>query len=137
MTDQHEIERMAPALGRDAAERIDPDRVTERVLARLRRAGAEEVSVVGWPRTAWLRAAAVAAVLIGGGLVMREVGAGPGTGAGIEPIGPYALDELSSTELDEVLDSLTDEAPVADVIQAGFFELDETQLQELLRQMEG
>ena len=57
----------------------------------------------------------------------------PEPAAVIAPI----LGDLSADELTEVFDSLSIEAPVHETVAVGFEDLNEAQLQELLRLMEG
>ena len=128
---ERDIERAAAELGSDV--HIDVEQTAQRVVERLREAP---------PRAAWwqgravLRAAAAVAVLvIGGVLVDRAIDSSPaGDGAIALPGG---LEELSTTGLTEVLDSLDLFTPASEFIPSSFNELDEEQLRTLLAAMEG
>ena len=77
--------------------------------------------------------AAAVAILAGAGLVTRAVLLErPPTAALMAPW----LSELSAEELHEVLDSMAFEAPVPRDLAVGLTDLTETQLRELLAQME-
>jgi len=134
--DEHQIERVAKVLGDRAAERLDVERVAGAVVARLR----ADHAAVPRPARLWrrapmvLRLAAALAVLVTGGVLVRgalENGAEPA--AIIAPI----LRDLSADELTEVFDSLGVEAPVHESVAVGLESLNEAQLRELLRLMEG
>lgn len=135
--DEHQIERVAKAMGARAADRLDVDRVAAAVVARLRadRAYATRPKRVWWTAPVVLRLAAALAVLVTGGVLVRGVlenGSGPAAGM-IAPI----LRDLSADELTEVFDSLAIEAPVHDGVAIGLESLNEAQLNELLRLLEG
>ena len=130
---ERDIEEIAPHLGSDAAARVDLDRVAERVVAELR---AKPAPVVWWRSTAVLRAAAVGAVLLTGGLaVERLVIDRPASVVAL--VTPVGLEECSSAELAEVLDSLDQMTPVYELVPASLDDLDETELGDLLAAMEG
>ena len=137
---EQRIEQLARGLGDRAAERLDVETVVSGVLRRLRAGGGgveERRSGLlrGRGRTL-LRIAAALAVLAGGGLVARgalERGAVATTSAVPAPV----LVGLSTDELEEVFDSLAVEAPVHEFAAGGLESLTETQLRDLLQQMEG
>ena len=130
---ERDIEEIAPHLGLDAAERVDLDRVAERVVAELR---AKPAPVAWWRSTAVLRAAAVVAVLVTGGVVVdRLVIDRPASVAQV--VTPVGLEEFSTAELAEVLDSLDQMTPVYELVPASLDDLDETELRDLLAAMEG
>lgn len=130
---ERDIEEIAPHLGSDAAARVDLDRVAERVAAELR---AKPAPVVWWRSTAVLRAAAVGAVLLTGGLAVdRLVIDRPASVVAL--VTPVGLEEFSSAELTEVLDSLDQMTPVYELVPASLDDLDETELGDLLAAMEG
>lgn len=82
-----------------------------------------------------LRLAAAVAVLVTGGVLVREAlenGSEPAA-VMIAPI----LRDLSADELMEVFDSLGVEAPVHEGVAIGLESLNEAQLNELLRLLEG
>ncbi len=77
----------------------------------------------------------MAVLVTGGVLVDRAIdNTGAGDGALALPVG---LEELSTTGLTEVLDSLDLFTPASEFIPASFDELDEEQLRALLTAMEG
>ncbi|MBI2401173.1 MAG: hypothetical protein HYW06_07440 [Gemmatimonadetes bacterium] len=135
--DEHQIERVAKALGARAADRLDVDRLAAGVVARLRadRATVRRPARVWWSSPAMLRLAAAVAVLVTGGVLVREA-----LENGSEPaavmIAPV-LRDLSADELMEVFDSLGVEAPVHEGVAIGLESLNEAQLNELLRLLEG
>ena len=130
---ERDIEEIAPHLGSDAAARVDLDRVAERVAAELR---AKPAPVVWWRSTAVLRAAAVGAVLLTGSLAVdRLVIDRPASVVAL--VTPVGLEEFSSAELAEVLDSLDQMTPVYELVPASLDDLDETELGDLLAAMEG
>jgi hypothetical protein len=129
-----DIERLAKHAGRDAARRIDADRVVERVLGRLRESGREPIVARSRPLR-WLQIAAAVVVLVAGGVVMRA-----GLTTSESEVGfpvPLAWEELNAAEWDEVLDSLSYHAPMDTyVTTTTLYDLTEDQLRELLNQME-
>ncbi|HEX9581619.1 MAG TPA: hypothetical protein VF970_11000 [Gemmatimonadales bacterium] len=135
--DEHDLERVAQHLGERTASRIDADRVAARVLHRLHTEPVERRSLVGrWfagtPMV--VRLAAVLALVVSAGLVTRR--------ATLDREPPIALvapllPELSMDELHEVLDSLALEAPLPEDLAVGLIDLTESELQELLKRMEG
>ena len=134
--DEHQLERLATTLGARAADRLDVERVAAGVVARLRadRAEATRPKRVWWRAPMVLRLAAALAVLVTAGvLVPRALDNGAEPPVGISPI----LGDLSADELTEVFDSLSIEAPVHEGVAIGFESLNEAQLNELLRLMEG
>lgn len=130
MEDDRRLRERARGLGAAAAERVDVERVAAGVVARLR----DCRDIHWWRGPAVLRIAAAVAVLAGGGLVAREVldRREPGLGATLP-----ALVELSTTELEEIADSLSFETPLHESVAVGLEDLTEEQLRELLRLMEG
>lgn len=133
---ERDLERLAVAAGERAAARLDVDRVAERVVRRLR----EEPRRGGLGRVArWLALAAAVVVVVGGGVYLRQAVTGSHTTT--SPVAqvpvPTVLDGLSSSELDEVLDSLVVAAPVSQQAAVSLDALNEQQLEELLARMEG
>ena len=130
--DEKQLTEIASRLGSGAAERLDVDGVARRVVAELRESPAR---VAWWHITPVLRAAAVVAMLVSGGVIVNRLGndaiGRPGLAA------PVGLEDFSATELAEVLDSLDQITPVYQLAPASLDDLDETQLQELLAAMEG
>ncbi len=130
--DDERIERLAPSLGRGAEQAVDLDRVARAVVARIREERGRPTRP--WTRSPLLRAAALVGVLIAGSLVLRD-GASVSTTL-TDFAGPVALEELTATDLSEVLDSLTYDAPVSEFVAASLDDLDESQLRELLATLE-
>jgi hypothetical protein len=128
---EHEIERAAAQLSDDV--RIDVEGVAQRVVAELR---APAATVPWWRKTATLRAAAAAVVLVIGGVLIERFTNEPETIIA-EAALPLGLDELSEDGLTEVLDSLDMFTPAYELQPASFDDLDEEQLRELLATMEG
>jgi len=134
--DEPWLERVAKVMGARAAARLDVERVAVGVVARLRadRAEATRRKRVWWRAPMVLRLAAALAVLVTAGVLVPGVlDHRPEPAAVIAPI----LGDLSADELTEVFDSLSIEAPVHETVAVGFEDLNEAQLQELLRLMEG
>jgi hypothetical protein len=65
-----ELERLAGRLGVGAAERLDVEHTAAAVVARLRAEG--RARRFRWVQPAWLRAAALVALMVGAGLVVRS-----------------------------------------------------------------
>jgi len=123
-------------LGSGAAEKLDVERVAARVVERLRDepAGATRPA---WMQPAWLRIAAAVVVLVGGGLVWRQLG---------NPAAPHAahfvtddLTDLSAAQLRDVLNTLDETLnPGSTTLPDGDLDdLDAQQLQAVLRSLEG
>jgi hypothetical protein len=134
---EHEIEQFARGLGDGAAARLHVESAVSGVLHRLRADGApKRPGLLRGRGGMFLRIAAAVVVLVGGGVVARsalEHGAAVQRSAMPAPV----LGGLSTDELEEVFDSLAVEAPVHEFAAGGLESLNDTQLKELLRQMEG
>ncbi len=116
---ERDIEQAAAELGSDV--HIDVDQTAQRVLARLREAPPRPA---WWHGTAALRVAAAVAVLVTGGvLVDRAIDNSVTEDSAIAL--PVGLEELSTTGLTEVLDSLDLFTPASEFVPASFDELDE------------
>lgn len=131
--DERDLEQAAARLGARAAARMDVDAVTDRVLARLRAAGPRRTAA---PAGRWLAAAAAVVLVAGAAFVTLRAGppdAVPVRAAGLTP----GLDDLSTSELVIVLDSLT--VPPEHGLFGGptLYDLDVEQLETLLARMEG
>ena len=133
MMDQRRIEELAPQLGHGLADRIDVEATVEQLTGHLR-------DVQGVERTRWfrefriLRVAAAVVMVLGSGTLLWS-GSQRTHQEGDDWVS--GLDWLATTELVEVLDSLEAEAPVAELVDVGLQDLDESELSELLAMMEG
>ncbi|MDH3289997.1 MAG: hypothetical protein OEO20_12900 [Gemmatimonadota bacterium] len=134
MMDEREqmLEQLAPRLGAEAADRIDAEHVAAAVTARLR---ARPVRRQWWQRARLVQLAAAAAVVLAVGFGIREL-ARPSDGRQAGAV-PVEIQELAVAELSEVLDSLRMDAPVSDLVPVGLDDLDENELTQLLKSMEG
>ncbi len=130
MNDQ-DIERAAAELGSDV--RIDVERVARRVVAQLR---TKAVPALWWRRASVLRVAAAIAILVTGGVLVDRIAENSAEDAAVSLL-PVGLEELSTTGLNEVLDSLDLFTPASELTPASLNDLDELQLRELLVAMEG
>src|SRR5262245_571880 len=126
--DDHYLENAARRLGERAAARLNVDRMSGAVVSRLRAARVRP----WWAGPGLLRAAAVIVLTIGIGLYFR----GPAPVTSQVATVPE-LQTLSLAELEEVLDSLVVESPATYHAASSLSDLDEDQLTELLRSMEG
>ena len=130
MNDQ-DIERAAAELGSDV--RIDVERVARRVVAELR---TKAVPALWWRKASVLRAAAAIAILVTGGVLVDRIAENSADDAAVSLL-PVGLEELSTTGLNEVLDSLDLFTPASELTPASLNDFDEVQLRELLVAMEG
>ena len=128
---EQDIERAAAELGSDV--RIDVERVARRVVAELR---TKAVPALWWRKASVLRAAAAIAILVTGGVLVDRIAENSADDAAVSLL-PVGLDELSTTGLNEVLDSLDLFTPASELTPASLNDFDEVQLRELLVAMEG
>ncbi len=128
---EQDIERAAVELGSDV--QIDVERVARRVVAELRTTA---VPAVWWRKASVLRVAAAVAILVTGGVLVDRIAENSAEGAAAFPL-PVGLEELSTTGLNEVLDSLDLFTPASELTPASLNDFDEEQLRELLIEMEG
>lgn len=128
---EQDIERAAVELGSDV--QIDVERVARRVVAELRTTA---VPAVWWRKASVLRVAAAVAILVTGGVLVDRIAENSAEGAAAFPL-PVGLEELSTTGLNEVLDSLDLFTPASELTPASLNDFDEVQLRELLVAMEG
>lgn len=134
--DDERLEAMARRLGDDGERRVDPDRVVDRVLHRLRSQPVEASRPSRRAGRSWIRIAAAAALVAAAGLGIRSQLGDRSVVRG-EALAPQpGLAELVTAELAEVMDSLEVEAPVAELV-VGLDDLSEEQLEMLLRRLEG
>ncbi|MCH8145080.1 MAG: hypothetical protein IIA55_10210 [Gemmatimonadetes bacterium] len=128
---EQDIERAAAELGSDV--RIDVERVARRVVAELR---TKAVPALWWRKASVLRAAAAIAILVTGGVLVDRIAENSADDAAVSLL-PVGLEELSTTGLNEVLDSLDLFTPASELTPASLNDFDEVQLRELLVAMEG
>lgn len=130
-----ELERLARRLGSRAAERLDIEGTAAAVVARLRTERARQRS--WWMQSGWLRAAAVALLVVGAGLVVRQRFLTHPV-----PADHYVheeLQDLSTDQLREVLGSLDRTLTEATIEPADedLNDLTTEQLRVLLQSLEG
>jgi len=128
---EQDIERAAAELG--SGVQIDVERVARRVVSQLRTTA---VPAVWWRKASVLRVAAAVAILVTGGVLVDRIAENSVEGAAAFPL-PVGLEELSTTGLNEVLDSLDLFTPASELTPASLNDFDEEQLRELLIEMEG
>ena len=123
----------AQRLGSGAAEKLDVERLATTVVERLRKPVARPM----WMQPAWLRIAAAALVLVGGGLVWQTVKS-PAQSHGAH----YVTDDLSdlnADQLQDVLNTLDETLNLGSTTlpDGDLEDLDAQQLQAVLRSLEG
>lgn len=127
------LRELAVRLGA-AADRLDVERTAHAVLQRLRTRQEEQGS--RWMQPAWLRIAAVLALLVGAGLVGRAVlqNGGPADHYVVEELTDLTPDQLSQVlaSLDWTLD-LSGQAAASEDIE----DLDAEQLGDVLQTLDG
>lgn len=137
--DDAKLEQLARRLGARAAERLNVERVAGAVVERLR--NEPEVGPHGpspwWRQPQWLRAAAVVVLLVGVGMVVREL-----LPSGSRHQAHYIaedLEDLSANQLREVLSTLDEtlKAATPPSSEDDMNDLTTEQLQALLRSLEG
>ncbi|MBI4499674.1 MAG: hypothetical protein HY700_00795 [Gemmatimonadetes bacterium] len=128
-----DLERIANRLGERAAAELDVERTAAAVVSRLR----SRPAVAWWRSSTLLRLAAALALTVGAGLFAYRTTSGPSTPSAAAANTPALLQGLSSDELEEVLDSLSLEAPAHERVALGLHDLNDEQLKELLQKMEG
>jgi len=134
--EEREIERVAAELGAQAAKRIDASQTARAVVGRLR---ATRSQPRWWARQGLLRIAAAVALLVGGGLFWFNPPASRPVRLAEHDSMPVPADveAFSSTELGEVLDSLSWETPASELAGVQLQDLSTEQLRVLLGRMEG
>ncbi len=127
------LRELAVRLGA-TADRLDVERTAQAVLERLR--AREEARRSRWMQPAWLRIAAALALLVGAGLVGREVlrNGRPADHYVVEELTDLTPDQLSQVlaSLDRTLD-LSGQAATNEDIE----ELDAEQLGDVLQTLDG
>jgi hypothetical protein len=135
--DERRLEQLAGEIGRERAAGVDPEATAEAVLRRLRTEVTPEPwwrRAGQWPRRHVVRVAAAAAIVVASTFGLLQLA---GSGGGDGYMGPAELQELASTELAEVLDSLEFEAPVYELVEVSLYDLSESELSALLEELEG
>jgi anti-sigma-K factor RskA len=131
--DDQQLEQLARSLGAKAVAHLDVDETARVVVERLK---SEPQSVVWWRRKPQLSAVAAAAVLVLAIGILADTYGHKGGGAELEhDQAPLELQALYDDELEEVLDSLLFEAPVAELAVASLEDMSIGQLEELLQTM--
>ena len=137
--DDAKLEQLARGLGAGPAERLNVERVAGAVVERLR--NEPEVERHGpsswWMQHKWLRAAAVVVLMVGVGVVARELVKG-----GSDHEAHYIaedLQDLSANQLREVLSTLDEtlRAATPPSSEDDWNDLTTEQLQALLQSLEG
>jgi hypothetical protein len=123
----------AQRLGSGAAEKLDVERLATTVVERLRERAARPT----WIQPAWLRIAAALVVLVGGGLVWRQVRI-PSAAHSAH----FVADDLTDLSADQLLEVLTTLDETLDLggatsPESGLEDLDAQQLRTMLRSLEG
>lgn len=136
MNEDAKLHEQARWLGAAAADKLDVERIAAAVVERLRSEPARPTRPA-WIQPAWLRIAAMMLVLVGGGLVLRQVWT-PTTGH----VAHLVRDDLSDLSADQLRDVLTtlDETLDLDsttLPEADLEDLDAQQLRAVLRSLEG
>jgi hypothetical protein len=131
------LEDLAKRLGAQAADRLDVERVQHAVLAGLR--GVPPSERPTWIQPTWLRIAAMVVILVGGGLIARELARSRDSGHAIAHLVADDLRDLSSDQLREVLNTLdqTLESGRTAPSDSSFDDLNSQQLRAVLRSLEG
>ncbi|MGH7567596.1 MAG: hypothetical protein ACREL9_01305 [Gemmatimonadales bacterium] len=133
--DDATLHETAQRLGAREAERLDVERTAQAVVERLRREPA--VPAPAWVRPGWLRIAAAVVVLVGAGLITRDLFNGSVSDA--HP-GHYVVEDLGDLTVDDlqqVLATLDETLVSTAASEAGLDGLTEAQLREVLRSLEG
>jgi len=123
--------RLARHLGEREAAGVDSQRTPWAVVARLR---SRPARAGWWSRRRLVPLAAAASLILAVGLGVRELTRG---GAEEEVLIPVELADLPADALQEMLDSLSLDTPVSELVPAGLYELTEAELTALLEAMEG
>jgi len=130
------LHEAARRLGSAAAERVDVERIAVAVVEQLRRepAGATRP---GWIQPAWLRIAAALLLLMGGGLVVRQMD-GPKAAHDAHFV-TDDLTDLSADELRDVFNTLDETLDLGNTTlpEGDLEDLDPQQLRAVLRSLEG
>lgn len=139
MTEER-LNELARTIGARAAERLNVAATAEQVVARLREPPARRIR---WVQHTWLRIAAALVVVVGGGLVLRQLAPGSHSGAR-QHAAHFVADDLGDLSTDELRDVLTsfDAIIATDSVAVpesttDLRQLDAQQLRAVLRSLEG
>ena len=131
------LRELARLLGAGAAERLDVERTAQTVVTRLRQQPRVTLGGWVWMQPAWLKIAAVIALVLGAGVVTRVLLRERIPSALVAPLGED-LTDLTSDQLRETVGALeqpfADESPGA--LDAGLESLNTIELRALLRTLE-
>ena len=136
--DDAKLEQLARRLGAGAAERLNVERVAGAVVERLRNETEERHRPSPWwVQPKWLRAAAIVVLMIGVGVVVRQL-----LQSGSRHEAHFIaedLQDLSANQLREVLSTLDEtlQAATPPSSEEDWNDLTTEQLQALLRSLEG
>ena len=141
MNDEAKLEAMAQRLGAQAAERLNVERTAAAVVERLRAEPASDARW-SWMQPSWLRIAAALVILVGGGLIARQLLLQPSTSGGGHEIAHFVredLTDLSADQLREVLSTLDETLDLRGTRtpEVDLEDLDAQQLRAVLRSLEG
>jgi hypothetical protein len=139
MNDEAKLEAMAQRLGAQAAERLNVERTAAAVIERLRAEPARDARW-SWIQPTWLRTAAALVILVGGGLIARQLLVQHATsGHQIAHFVRDDLTDLSADQLREVLSTLDETLDLggARTPEVDLEDLDAQQLRAVLRSLEG
>ena len=128
---EERLVRLARQLGRLEGSHVDAQRVASAVLARLRTQPAKRT---WWSTRRLVPLVAAASVLVALGVGLRAL---THRGAAAEAPVPIEVADLPEDALQEVLDSLALDAPMAELVHVALDELSESELTALLEAMEG
>lgn len=139
--EERDLERLARNLGRRESQELDLERVAAAVVGQLERQAERErqmerrrQSSIAWSFPVLLRVAAALVLFLAGGILFYRLPRGGQVES--SAVAVPELYQLSEEQLVEVLDSLALELPLfQNVVVLG--DLDEEELRELLRVMEG
>src|ERR1051326_6349953 len=130
---------LARKRGTRAAGRLNVAETGQRVVERLRE---RPVRRSWWVQQTWLRVAAALVVVVGGGLVLRQLT--PGTSTGVSQHAHLVADDLGDLSTDELRDVLSsfDQIVSSDSVAVpdsttDLRQLDPQQLRAVLRSLEG
>lgn len=136
MNEDAKLHAPAQRLGAAAAEKLDVEQIAARVVEQLRRepAGATRPA---WIQPGWLRIAAAVVVLVGGGLVLRQVRS-PVVSHGAHFV-TDDLSDLTADQLQDVLNTLDETLDLGSTTlpEVDLEDLDAPQLRAVLRSLEG